>query len=402
MGRQRIQVQGLIILLLASFCFADIGDLELTDNIILNDYKYVGLGPAKGRIIFDDDTIDLIKIWDADLAATGSVTSGKVFYSTYWNAEPYTQMQWTLDSAAPEVVSDKTISFYGTPSGAIFYPTTPPVDLGSAVIPYQWRNIYLGDHILPVYDGRSTLGSSAYRFKTIWTSENAHIGTSSSNYRIDARAGGDIDSVTFTGSGLDDATSGGTFNGTVSDDVDYKVEIDGGGTPDTFKWSDDGGSTWDVETVSITGAAQTLNNSVAITFAATTGHTLTDYWEFTVTIHNPMWLQDAAGNGVIWVGNNGRVGILDETPSYALEVNGDIGADSIYISHLLAINNPPLSATATGTTGQMAFDSKYVYRAVATNTWKRVALASWTNSHLLLPIGDKILLPTGDFIILSE
>ena len=90
-----------------------------------------------------------------------------------------------------------------------------------------------------------------------------------------------VGAVTFTGSGLDDMTAGTTFTG---DSVtNYKVEIDGTGTPDTFKWSDDGGSTWNVETVSMTGSAQTLSNGVTITFAATTGHTLADYWEFTCT-----------------------------------------------------------------------------------------------------------------------
>ncbi len=85
----------------------------------------------------------------------------------------------------------------------------------------------------------------------------------------------------FTGSGLDDLTTGGTYtDGDEEATTSYMVEIDGEGTPDTFKWSDDGGTTWDAETVSITGAAQTLNNGVEITFAATTGHTTGEKWEF--------------------------------------------------------------------------------------------------------------------------
>lgn len=87
-----------------------------------------------------------------------------------------------------------------------------------------------------------------------------------------------ISTVTFSGSGLNDLTLGATFTGTQK--VNYKVQIDGTGTPDTFKWSDDGGSTWDAETVAITGSAQTLNNEFTITFAATTGHTLNDNWTF--------------------------------------------------------------------------------------------------------------------------
>jgi hypothetical protein len=90
-----------------------------------------------------------------------------------------------------------------------------------------------------------------------------------------------ISAVTFTGSGLDDATSGGTYTG---DSVkEYYVEIDATGTPDTFQWSNDGGVTFEATGVSITGAAQVLEEGVEITFAATTGHTANDVWEFTAT-----------------------------------------------------------------------------------------------------------------------
>ena len=90
-----------------------------------------------------------------------------------------------------------------------------------------------------------------------------------------------IESVTFAGSGLDDATSGGTFSGSV--DRRFVVKIDAEGTPDTFTWSKDGGSTWDAAGVAITGAAQTLTEGVTVTFAATTGHTLNTYWNFQVS-----------------------------------------------------------------------------------------------------------------------
>ena len=137
---------------------------------------------------------------------------------------------------------------------------------------------------------------------------NFHTGVLSSDYRLDVKAGGVIGAID-PNAVLDDLTAGGTFNGTVADDIDYKVEIDANDTPDTFKWSDDGGSTWDAEDVNITGSAQTLNNGITVTFDANDGHTTGDYWEFTVTIHNPMWLQDAAGDGVMCVRNDGNVSI---------------------------------------------------------------------------------------------
>jgi len=38
----------------------------------------------------------------------------------------------------------------------------------------------------------------------------------------------------------------------------------------------------------------------------------------------------------------------------------------------------PASATATGTAGEIAWDANYVYVCTATNTWKRVAIATWS------------------------
>lgn len=37
----------------------------------------------------------------------------------------------------------------------------------------------------------------------------------------------------------------------------------------------------------------------------------------------------------------------------------------------------PSSATDTGVTGQIAWDASYIYICTATNTWKRVAIATW-------------------------
>lgn len=86
-----------------------------------------------------------------------------------------------------------------------------------------------------------------------------------------------IKAVVFTGAGLNDATSGGTYSGTVN--ATYTVIIDATGTPDTFKWKKNSGSF--TTGVAITGSAQTLSDGVTITFAATTGHTLNDQWVIT-------------------------------------------------------------------------------------------------------------------------
>ncbi len=86
-----------------------------------------------------------------------------------------------------------------------------------------------------------------------------------------------IGTLVFFGSGLDDCTVTGNYNGVITDDL--RIRIDGTGTPDTFEWSVDGGSTWVATDVPITGSAQLLQDGIYVTFAATTGHTLTEYWE---------------------------------------------------------------------------------------------------------------------------
>ena len=40
-------------------------------------------------------------------------------------------------------------------------------------------------------------------------------------------------------------------------------------------------------------------------------------------------------------------------------------------------NGTPASATATGVTGTINWDSSYIYICIATNTWKRTSIASW-------------------------
>jgi len=85
--------------------------------------------------------------------------------------------------------------------------------------------------------------------------------------------------VQTTGSGLNDATSGGTSTALV--DHVYNVKITTAGGTDHYELSTDGGAYG--SSIALTGSAQTLANGVTITFAATTGHTLGDIFTITVT-----------------------------------------------------------------------------------------------------------------------
>lgn len=92
------------------------------------------------------------------------------------------------------------------------------------------------------------------------------------------RTSSTISEATFTGGGLDDMTTGGTYTGT--SDKNYRVEIQTAGTPDKFRWSDTDGATWNAENIDIVLTPITLNEGVQITFTNTTGHTATNYWKF--------------------------------------------------------------------------------------------------------------------------
>ena len=65
-------------------------------------------------------------------------------------------------------------------------------------------------------------------------------------------------------------------------------------------------------------------------------------------------------------------GVGTASPAYPLDVTG-IGR----FNEIILTGTVPSSITANGVAGQMAVDADYIYVCTATNTWKRVAIASW-------------------------
>jgi len=53
------------------------------------------------------------------------------------------------------------------------------------------------------------------------------------------------------------------------------------------------------------------------------------------------------------------------------------GAVTIAGTVIHTLSATPASASATGTVGTMSWDASYIYICTATNTWKRVAIATW-------------------------
>ena len=144
-------------------------------------------------------------------------------------------------------------------------------------------------------------------------SDRVGVGTVDPESQLHIKGSSSVTIVLETaGLGLDDLTPGGTFNH--QSDISYRVKIDGLGTPDTFTWSADGGITWEATGVAVTGAAQTLNYGVTVTFGATTGHTLNNYWDFNGIANNPLKCSDEVGTDILAVTNDGKLGIGTITP----------------------------------------------------------------------------------------
>ena len=134
-----------------------------------------------------------------------------------------------------------------------------------AFIEFQW------DHMGDNFDYQLRW---RYEGKIVWTMR-----------RIDAPSG-DIGLAAKTGTGTINLMTGGEFTGAVQ--KNYKVQIDGVGSPNTIKWSDDGGATWEETGIALTAAWMNLNNGVKIKPSALTGGVIDDYWTFSTVPKTPV------------------------------------------------------------------------------------------------------------------
>lgn len=99
---------------------------------------------------------------------------------------------------------------------------------------------------------------------------------------------------------------------------------------------------------------------------------------------------------------DGTTGLLLQNSAVTMDDSGvlsllDVNANVIRIR----TSKTPSDSADTGTAGQIAWDSDYVYVCTATDTWRRATLASWGLDYLLLETGDKVLLETGDKLYLE-
>lgn len=178
----------------------------------------------------------------------------------------------------------------------------------------------------------------------------------------------------FSGVGLDDLQSSGTYTDTKR--AVFAIIIDAAGTPDTFKWQKDDGTF--TPGVSITGSAQTLSDGVQVTFAATTGHTVNEQWTVEAIAPQIDAKMNAAGT-ILSIRDHSNY--LTNTESEGHDLTDFTDYRRLYITILngtevdlneLSAILPPYDGSAANSnviTYDIAQDDVYELRFVTVPTW---------------------------------
>tara|TARA_R110000751_G_scaffold307422_1_gene428624 strand:- start:47 stop:748 length:702 start_codon:yes stop_codon:yes gene_type:complete len=96
-----------------------------------------------------------------------------------------------------------------------------------------------------------------------------------------------------------------------------------------------------------------------------------------------LYFEESGGIGSMTVRNGSNNGTLrlrannGSTTTNTLEIDTSGNVKVLAGNLVISTTSTPASATASGTTGTIAWDSSYVYVCTATNTWKRTAISTW-------------------------
>lgn len=104
----------------------------------------------------------------------------------------------------------------------------------------------------------------------------------------------------------------------------------------------------------------------------------------TISNHPVTWFSNNIGRGSLNADGTWRFG-TDPGGSELVRIGGSLKAANIECTGVSRAQNyfgvitftTPASATAAGTAGHMTWDTNYIYVCTGTNTWKRVAIATW-------------------------
>ena len=95
------------------------------------------------------------------------------------------------------------------------------------------------------------------------------------------------------------------------------------------------------------------------------------YFQNTLSTGNIVFCGNYGGDlsGNVLFKTSGKVGINTTSPTAKMDINSDIIR--------LRTAKTPATAGAAGNQGDICWDADYIYICTATNSWKRVAIATW-------------------------
>lgn len=96
--------------------------------------------------------------------------------------------------------------------------------------------------------------------------------------------------------------------------------------------------------------------------------------------NNPdFFIERSDGTKRIKAANTGEVVLYHNDSEKLATESGGVAVTGVADVDQLRVTTPtvPASASATGTAGDIAWDADYIYVCVATDTWKRVLIATW-------------------------
>lgn len=125
--------------------------------------------------------------------------------------------------------------------------------------------------------------------------------------------------------------------------------------------------------IAVDGSTDVPVEAVQGSIAVTTHATGKSYW--------------FVSDGTKWIANGGAVsdtafaditGVPSDNSSLATAL-GLLApkANAVFTGTHVIPTATPANATATGTTGQIAWDANYIYICVSTNVWKRTPISTW-------------------------
>lgn len=143
-----------------------------------------------------------------------------------------------------------------------------------------------------------------------------------------------------------------------------RLQVGGSSDANIYQRFTTDSSSWDL------GMGQVGGDDNFIIQRMSTGRT-----EFRIDTYGNVFMggNAAAGAGTLYVGAGGNVGIRTTNPVISGTGKLHLAGDTFRLD----TNRTPASAGAAGNKGDICWDNDFLYVCIDTNTWKKVAIATW-------------------------